>query len=68
MAAVKPVGPLLVQHAGASHAASPETDAGAGLSPEEIARRGHYFMALQREVEDRIERKLYRQGKILGQA
>jgi pyruvate dehydrogenase E1 component alpha subunit len=25
-----------------------------------------YFMALQREVEERIERKLYRQGKILG--
>jgi pyruvate dehydrogenase E1 component alpha subunit len=25
-----------------------------------------YFMKLQRELEDRIERKLYRQGKILG--
>src|SRR2546425_11525987 len=25
-----------------------------------------YYMKLQRELEDRIERKLYRQGKILG--
>ncbi|MCC6293905.1 MAG: thiamine pyrophosphate-dependent dehydrogenase E1 component subunit alpha [Bryobacterales bacterium] len=66
MAAVKPVGPLLVEHAGASRATAAETDAVEGLSPEEIALRGHYYMALQREVEDRIERKLYRQGKILG--
>jgi pyruvate dehydrogenase E1 component alpha subunit len=32
----------------------------------ELARRMLYFMALMRETEDRIERKLYRQGKILG--
>src|SRR6267154_1033060 len=25
-----------------------------------------YYMKLQRELEDRIERKLYRQGKVLG--
>ena len=25
-----------------------------------------YFMKLTREIENRIERKLYRQGKILG--
>lgn len=31
-----------------------------------LARRFYYFLSLQREVEDRIERKLYRQGKILG--
>jgi pyruvate dehydrogenase E1 component alpha subunit len=31
-----------------------------------LAGRCHYYMALMREVEDRIERKLYRQGKILG--
>lgn len=62
MAAVKPVGPVLVQ--GATVPAENEGDL--SLRPEEIARRGHYFMALQREVEDRIERKLYRQGKILG--
>jgi TPP-dependent pyruvate/acetoin dehydrogenase alpha subunit len=32
----------------------------------ELARRFLYYMALMREVEDRIERKLYRQGKIVG--
>ena len=31
-----------------------------------LARKLHYYMQLQREVEDRIERKLYRQGKIVG--
>jgi len=33
---------------------------------QELARRALYYMALQREVEERIERRLYRQGKILG--
>ena len=32
----------------------------------ETHRRMLYFMKLTRELEDRIERKLYRQGKILG--
>lgn len=32
----------------------------------ELARKFLYFMSMMREVEDRIERKLYRQGKILG--
>jgi len=32
----------------------------------EVARKCLYYMALMREVEDRIERKLYRQGKIVG--
>lgn len=32
----------------------------------ELAGRFLYFMSMMREVEDRIERKLYRQGKILG--
>ena len=32
----------------------------------ELARRCLYYMSLMREMEDRIERKLYRQGKILG--
>jgi len=32
----------------------------------ELARRALYYMALMREAEDRIERKLYRQGKIVG--
>src|SRR5207247_10234329 len=34
-------------------------------SPE-LARECLRYMATMREVEDRIERKLYRQGKILG--
>lgn len=32
----------------------------------DLARHCLYYMSLMREVEDRIERKLYRQGKILG--
>ncbi len=32
----------------------------------ELARACLYYMAMMREVEDRIERKLYRQGKIVG--
>ncbi len=36
------------------------------LPDAEFAQRALYYMALMREVEDRIERKLYRQGKILG--
>jgi pyruvate dehydrogenase E1 component alpha subunit len=32
----------------------------------ELARKCLHYMALMREVEDRIERKLYRQGKIVG--
>jgi pyruvate dehydrogenase E1 component alpha subunit len=36
-------------------------------SPDaDVARRALYFMALQREIEERIERRLYRQGKIMG--
>ena len=32
----------------------------------ELARKCLYYMKMMREIEDRIERKLYRQGKILG--
>ncbi len=32
----------------------------------DLSRKSLYYMSLMREVEDRIERKLYRQGKILG--
>ena len=32
----------------------------------ELAHKCLYYMFLMREIEDRIERKLYRQGKILG--
>ncbi len=31
-----------------------------------FARKCLYYMALMREIEDRIERRLYRQGKVLG--
>lgn len=33
---------------------------------DELSARFLYFLFLQREVEDRLERKLYRQGKVLG--
>src|SRR6516164_3514611 len=46
---------------------APAATTEAGLSAEaELARRCLYYMALMRETEDRIERKLYRQGKIVG--
>lgn len=36
-------------------------------SPDaELARRSLHYMFLMREVEERIERRLYRQGKVLG--
>ena len=54
MAAVKPF-PL----------ASPDTATASDVEAE-LSHRFHYYLFLQREVEDRIERKLYRQGKILG--
>ena len=36
------------------------------MSEREIVEPLLYHMKLQRELEDRIERKLYRQGKVLG--
>src|SRR5262247_3869383 len=36
------------------------------LPPQETQIRILYFLKLTRELEDRIERKLYRQGKVLG--
>ena len=38
----------------------------AAVEQAELAHRCLYYMSLMREVEDRIERKLYRQGKIVG--
>src|SRR5512141_1423929 len=55
MAAVKPI--LLSNHAAAGEASGAQ----AGL-----ARQFHRYMYLMREIEDRMERKLYRQGKIVG--
>src|SRR5436305_7588181 len=41
--------------------------AGAHAGPDAgLARKCLYYMELMREVEDRIERKLYKQGKVLG--
>ena len=49
----------------AAQLTSPNTEA--PPSPEgDLARKCLYYMALMRETEDRIERKLYRQGKIVG--
>lgn len=56
MAAVEPL-----DLARASRALADEPDPNA-----ELARQFLYYMSLMREVEDRIERKLYRQGKIVG--
>ena len=36
------------------------------MSAADLAHNCLYYMLLMREVEDRIERKLYRQGKIVG--
>src|SRR5690349_16140967 len=38
----------------------------AGTPEAELAHKCLYYMMLMREVEDRIERKLYRQGKVVG--
>jgi pyruvate dehydrogenase E1 component alpha subunit len=38
----------------------------AAVEQVDLAHKCLYYMSLMREVEDRIERKLYRQGKILG--
>jgi pyruvate dehydrogenase E1 component alpha subunit len=49
----------------AVHAITPYQEGAAG-EPAELAHKCLYYMSLMREMEDRIERKLYRQGKILG--
>jgi TPP-dependent pyruvate/acetoin dehydrogenase alpha subunit len=48
------------------HAPRPEKAPAAPGSQAELAHKCLYYMTLMREVEDRIERKLYRQGKVLG--
>src|SRR5215475_2731360 len=54
--------PMSALHA--TGAEAPNTSEG-GLQAE-LAHKCLYYMSLMREVEDRIERKLYRQGKIVG--
>src|SRR4051812_36320475 len=49
----------------ALHAITPYQEE-AAAEPAELAHKCLYYMSLMREMEDRIERKLYRQGKILG--
>ena len=55
MSAVQATGAEI--HSAASAAGTPEA---------ELAHKCLYYMVLMREVEDRIERKLFRQGKVLG--
>src|SRR5690348_11245182 len=45
------------------HRETPRADS---AEQADLAKKCHYYMTLMREVEDRIERKLYRQGKIVG--
>src|SRR5579883_2837406 len=49
---------------GIAQAISPHQETHSGEAA--LAGRFLHYMVLMREVEDRIERKLYRQGKILG--
>lgn len=56
MAAAKPIEAAPLPGGGS---AQPDSEA-------ELSRRFLYYMSLMREVEDRIERKLYRQGRIVG--
>jgi pyruvate dehydrogenase E1 component alpha subunit len=42
------------------------TNSSAASTEADLARKCLYYMSLMREVEDRIERKLYRQGKVVG--
>lgn len=41
-------------------------DTAASSQRADLAHKCLYYMSLMREMEDRIERKLYRQGKVLG--
>jgi TPP-dependent pyruvate/acetoin dehydrogenase alpha subunit len=50
---------------GLAQAITPHEQTGSG-SEAALAHRCLYYMMLMREIEDRIERKLYRQGKIVG--
>jgi pyruvate dehydrogenase E1 component alpha subunit len=49
---------------GVAHATTPHEETRADEAG--LAHRFLHYMVLMREIEDRIERKLYRQGKILG--
>jgi len=51
---------------GQSGPAANESSVSRGSDEAELAWRSLHYMVMMREIEDRIERKLYRQGKILG--
>jgi TPP-dependent pyruvate/acetoin dehydrogenase alpha subunit len=53
---------------GVAHAITPheQTRSGESGNEAELAWRSLHYMVMMRKIEDRIERKLYRQGKILG--
>ncbi len=53
------VGPVDLAQINIRASSGPDSEAG-------LAFRALYYMLLMREVEDRLERKLYRQGKIVG--
>lgn len=56
MAAAKPI-----------HLSNPSLELADAADPDaRLARKFLHYMVLMREVEDRLERKLYRQGKIVG--
>src|SRR4051794_37057395 len=50
----------------AVHASAEVSTSAEGGLRAELAHKSLYYMSLMREVEDRIERKLYRQGKVVG--
>src|SRR5947208_8232883 len=50
----------------AVHASGAEIHNAADSPEGELAQKCLHYMLLMREVEDRIERKLYRQGKVVG--
>ncbi|MBI4903472.1 MAG: thiamine pyrophosphate-dependent dehydrogenase E1 component subunit alpha [Acidobacteria bacterium] len=57
----------LIRPSSGTERATVADQAGAETDPlADLARQSLYYMAMMREVEDRIERKLYRQGKVVG--
>src|SRR5574340_857762 len=56
----------LVDFEGSRMSAAVATSMPEAVKEAELAGRFLYHMSMMRELEDRIERKLYRQGKILG--
>lgn len=63
MAALKPL-PVFLHEP--SNGAESGTSSPVSQEEAELSRKFLHYMFLQREVEERIERRLYRQGKILG--